>query len=53
MTLAIFVLSLLIFKAMNPQITIVMASIQSEVASVQPSVRGLVEHIGTAGVGEL
>lgn len=53
MTLAIFVLSLLIFKAMNPKIAIVVASIQAEVALIQPGVPGSVEHVGTAGVGEL
>ena len=53
MTLAIFVLSLLIFKAMNPKIAVVVASIQAEVASIQPSVPGSGEHVGTVGIGEL
>lgn len=52
MTLAIF-LVLLVFKAMNPQVAILVASTQTEVASIQPGVSGSVERIGTAGVGEL
>lgn len=46
-------LSLLIFKAMNPKRAVLAANTPTEVAPVWPSVSGSVEPIGTAGVGEL